>query len=83
MKKLKMEYLEYCKCFRPEKRNKRIEDIIRRNIRNLFENEKTEIYYKPVRVSIFSSKKYIEYEGNCGRNKTLSVGEYLNKLDHI
>ena len=80
MKKLTTEYLEYYKRFRPEKRNKRIEDIIRRNIRNLFENNKAEIYYQPVRVSILSSKKYIEYESNCGRNKILSVEEYLNKI---
>ena len=80
MKKLKTEYLEYYKRSRPEKRNKRIEDIIRRNIRNLFENKKAETYYQPVRVSIFSSKKYIEYESNCGRNKILSVEEYLNKI---
>ena len=30
-------------------------------------------------MSNFWSKNYIEYESNVGRNKTLSVEEYLNK----
>ena len=55
--------------FRQEKENKAIKDIILRDIRNLFENEE-ENYYKPVRVAIFSSNSYIEYESNDDRNKT-------------
>ena len=48
--------------------------MILRNIRNLFENEeKNKNYYKPVRISIFSSNNYIEYETNSDKNKTLSV----------
>ena len=35
---------------------------------------------KPVRVSNFWSKNYIEYESNGDRDKTLSVEEYLNKI---
>ena len=40
--------------------------------------KKKKNYYKPVTVSNFWSKNYIEYES--GRNKTLSVEEYLNKI---
>ena len=38
------------------------------------------INHKPVRVSNFWSKNYIEYESNGDRNKTLLVKEYLNKI---
>ena len=55
--------------------------IILRDIRNLFENEE-ENYYKPVRVSIFSSNNYIEYESKGDRNKTLSAENIFIKLDH-
>ena len=52
-----------------------------RDIKNLSEHkEKEENYYKPVRVSNFYSKNYIEYESNGGRNKTVSVEEYLHKI---
>ena len=51
---------------------------ILRDTKNLFEHE--EKYYKPVRVSVFWSNNYIEYENNGDRNKTLSVEEYLNKI---
>ena len=37
-------------------------------------------YYKQVRVGKFWSKKYIKYESNGDRNRTLSVETYLNKL---
>ena len=49
-------------------------------MRNLFENEDEENYYKPVRVSNSWSNNYIEYESNGDRNKTLSVGKYFNKI---
>ena len=68
--------------FRQEKESKSIKDKILRDIRNLFEHEE-ENYYKPVRVSNFWSNSYIEYESNVDKNKTLSVEEYLYKLDHI
>ena len=50
------------------------------DIKNIFEQEEKENYYKPVRVSNFWSNNYIEYENNGDRNKTLSVEEYLNKI---
>ena len=51
-----------------------------RDIKNLFEHEEEETYYKPERVSHFWSKNYIKYESNGDRIKTLySVEEYLNK----
>ena len=66
--------------FRLEKENKAIKDRIFRNIKNLFEHEKGQRYYTPIRVSNFWSNKYIEYKSNDNRNKTLSVEEYLNKI---
>ena len=42
-------------------------------------NEEEENYYKTIRVSIFSSNNYIEYE-ITDKNKTLSVEDYLNKI---
>ena len=50
-----------------------------KDIRNITNHEE-EYYYKPVRVGIFWSNNYIEYESNGDRNKTLSVEEYLNKI---
>ena len=47
---------------------------------NLFRHEEEENYQKPVRVRKFWSNNYIEYESNSDRNKTLSPGEYLNKI---
>ena len=38
-----------------------------------------ENYYIPVRVRIFSSNNYIEYESKGDRNTTLSVEKYLIK----
>ena len=43
-------------------------------------HEEEENYYKPVRVIIFWSNNYIEYESKGNRNKTLSVEECLNKI---
>ena len=50
------------------------------DIKNLFEHKEKKENYKPVRVSNFQSKNHIEYESNGGRNKTVSVEEYLNKI---
>ena len=61
MRKLKTIIRDIRNVFRLEKENKAIKNIILKNIRNVFENEE-ENYYKPIRVGIFSSKKYIEYE---------------------
>ena len=49
-------------------------------IRNLFEHEEKENYYKPVKVCNFWSNSYIEYESNGDRNKKLSAEEYVNKI---
>ena len=62
--------------FRLEKETKAIKDRILVDIKNLFEHEEEEEnYYKPVRVSSFWSKSYIEYKSNGDRNKALSVEE--------
>ena len=53
-----------------EKETKAIKDRILRGIKNLFENEEEDNYYKPVRVSS---------KNKCDQNKTVSVEEYLNK----
>ena len=61
---------------------------ILRDIKNLFEHEEEENYYKPIRVSNFQSGNYIEHESNGYRNKCLtsitvtfiSVEEYLSKI---
>ena len=63
-----------------EKETKAIKDRILRDIKNLFEDKDEENYHKPVRVSNFWSNNYIEYKSNEGRDKTLSVEKYLNKI---
>ena len=85
LKKLKKETVDTTikdirNLFRLEKENKAIKNRILRNIISLFENEEEEHYYKPVRVSIFLSNNYIEYESKDDRYKTLSVEKYLNKI---
>ena len=68
MKRLKMEYLRIGNLFRLERENNVIKDIMLRTIRNLFEYEEEENYYKLViinynkLVSNFSSNNYIEHE---------------------
>ena len=54
--------------FRQEKETKAIKDRILRDIKNLYEHEKEEKYYKPVRVSNFWSNNHIEYESKSDRN---------------
>ena len=50
-------------------------------LRIFFEHEEEEKdFYKPVRVRNFRSNNYIAYKCNGGRNKTLSVKEYPNKI---
>ena len=51
-----------------KKENEAIKDRIIRDIRNLFQHEEKKNYYKPVRVAIFWSSNYIEYENNGDRN---------------
>ena len=65
---------------RREKETKTIKDRIPRDIKNLFEHEEEESYYKPITVNNFWSNNYIEYESKGDRNKTLSAKEYLNKI---
>ena len=48
-----------------------------RDIKNLFEHEEEENYYKPVRVNNFWSN-ILKNIGN--RNKAPSAEEYLNKI---
>ena len=66
--------------FRREKETKANKDRIPRDIKNFFEHEEEENYYKPVRVSNFCSNSYIEYESISDKNKTLSVKKYLKKI---
>ena len=66
--------------FRLKKENKAIKDRIIRDIRNHFEY-KEEDCYKPVRVGNFWRNNYIGYKSK-GDGKTLSVEEYLIKLNH-
>ena len=55
------------------------ENEVIKDIRNLFER-KEEDYYKPVRVGNSRNNNYIECESNGGRNKTLSIEEYLKRI---
>ena len=64
--------------FRLKIKIKRIKDAVLGNIKNNFEYEKEENFYKPVRVNTFWSNNYIEYKSNGDKNKILSV--YLNKI---
>ena len=62
---------------------KGIKDIVLRNIKNLFENEKEEEnYYKPVRVNKnnFQTNNYIEDKSNGDKNKLLLIEEYFNEI---
>ena len=59
--------------------NRLIKDRIIRDIRTHFAQE--EDYYKPKRVSNFWNNNYIEYESNGDKNRNLSLGEYLNKIE--
>ena len=48
-----------------------------RNTRTLSEQD-GEDYYKPKRVSNFWNNNCVENEINCGKNRNLSLEEYLN-----
>ena len=63
-----------------EKGSKAIKDRILRDLKNLFGHEEEENHYKLLRLRNFWSNNYIEYKSNDGRNKTLSLEEYLNKI---
>ena len=86
MEKLKTEYLEILKTFLDQK--KKIEQLkiqYLEKIRNLFENEEEENYYKPVRVSKFWGKilEYIEYEINRDREKHYQFKNIFMKLEYV
>ena len=44
--------------------------------------KKKKIVKKPVRVGNFCSNSYTKHESNVDRNNTLSLKEYLNKINH-
>ena len=52
-------------------------------LKNLFEHEEEENYYKPVRVSNFWNNNYIEYKTNMIEIKHYQLKNILIKLDHI
>ena len=66
--------------FRLKEEIKGIKYIILRNIKNFFEYEKEENWYKPVRVNNFWNNSYIKYKGNSDENKILSVEEHPDKI---
>ena len=59
-----------------KKENEEIKDRIITDIKNLFEMEEKEGYYKPVRVGNFYGDTYIDFRSNNDRKKTLSIEEY-------
>ena len=50
-------------------------------MRTLFEQEHDDDYFKPKTVSNFWNNNYIEYDSKADRNKSLSLDQYLNKLN--
>ena len=58
--------------FRLKIENEGIKYKVFRDNGDLFKQKK-EDSYKPVRIGIFRSKSYIEYESNGDRNKTLPL----------
>ena len=63
--------------FKLKNENEAIKDRVIRDIRNLFEHEE-----EPVKVGDFWNNNLIEYDSNSARSKTLSIKEFLIKLDH-
>ena len=66
--------------FRLEKETKSIKDRILRYIKNLFEDEEEENYFKPVRLNNFWNNNYTDYKSNGNKNKAVSVEEYIHKI---
>ena len=58
-----------------------IKDKMIRDMRTLFEQEHDDDYFKPKTVSNFWNNNYIEYKSKADRNKSLSLDQYLNKLN--
>ena len=57
-----------------------IKDGIVRNIRETFEQEDDDDYYKPKGVSNFWNNNYIEYESNRDKHEIFSLEKYLDKI---
>ena len=57
-----------------------IKDRTIRDNRKLFEQQE-EDYHIPKRVNNFWNQKYIKYESNGDKNRSLSLDEYLNKIE--
>ena len=68
--------------FRLKIKIKRIKDAVLGNIKNHFEYEKEENFYKPVRVNTFWSNNYTEYKSNGDKIKYYQLENILIKLDH-
>ena len=52
-----------------------------RDIRTLFEQQEEETCYRPKRVNNSWSNNCVKYESNGGKNRTLSLDKYLNKIN--
>ena len=50
-----------------------MKDKVVKNIKDLFEYEKQENYYKPIREKSFWKNSYIEYKSNRDNNRELLV----------
>ena len=73
-------FVEIRNLFRLKTETKSIKDGTLRDIKNLFEHEEEENYYKSVRISNFGGTNYIEYKSNGDRNKSLLLEKYVNKI---
>ena len=69
--------------FRREKETKAIKDRILRDIKNLFEHEEKENYYKPVRVSNFGVIIILNTKVSMIEIKHYQLKNILVKLNHI
>ena len=71
----KTEQVKKTKTIRDIRKEKFGSDKIFKDIRTFYESE--EDYYEPARISNAFNNNYIEYESNGGKDKVLSVKEYL------
>ena len=78
----KTEQVKKTKTIRDIRKEKFGSDKIFKDIRTFYESE--EDYYEPARISNAFNNNYIEYESNGGKDKVLSVKEYLRDIikDH-
>ena len=61
--------------------NRLIKDVTVREIKTLFKQEEKEDNYKLKKASNFTYNSYIEYESNGDRNRSLSLDNYLYKIE--